>query len=183
MSIVTKTGDKGETGLLSGERVSKADPRVEAYGTLDELVTHLGLVRAFEPTVSTELLLKKLQIELFRLGAELAATALPAQWKIQPIAETDVLFLEEKIVPLEKGVGLPRSFVLPGNTPVSATLDQARTTCRRLERRMVGLIENKTFSNQIALRYVNRLSDLLFILARHEQLQEGKALEPVETRR
>src|SRR3989338_3680333 len=179
MSIVTKTGDKGKTGLLSGERVSKADPRVETYGTLDELLAQLGMVRSLKPTEAHETFLKKLQIELFRLGAELASTHLPQKWKIEPICEKDTKWLEEKIRPLEKEVALPPSFVLPGKTPVAAALDISRTVCRRLERHMVLLIEANLFQNHESIRFINRLSDLLFIMARFEQLHAGVALEPV----
>lgn len=179
MSVVTKTGDKGETGLLSGERVSKTDLRVEAYGTLDELVSHLGLVRSVKPTPEIFSALKKIQEDLFRLGAELASTKLDPRWKVTPIGEKDVEGLEEWVKRFEPGLSLPKSFVLPGGSPCSSAMDVARTVARRLERKIRHLHEKKLYGNLVALKYVNRLSDLLFIFARHEQKISGIPYEPV----
>ncbi len=179
MSIVTKTGDKGETGLLSGERVSKTDPRVEAYGALDELVSHLGAARSLKPAPEIALPLKQIQIDLFRLGAELASTKLNPKWEVRPMGIQDVEALEKWVGQFEPRLGLPKSFVLPGGSPCSSALDVARTVCRRLERRIQNLQEKKIYSNPGALRYVNRLSDLLFIFARHEQKESGLKYEPV----
>lgn len=179
MSIVTKTGDKGETGLLSGERVSKTDPRVEAYGTLDELVSLIGWVRATKPNPIIGLHLKEIQITLFRLGAELASTTLDPRWKVAPIGSEDITQLEEWVSAIEPELGLPKSFVLPGGSDTSSALDICRTCARRLERRMQGLIESGLYANRDALRYVNRLSDLCFIFARYEQKLAGVDYEPV----
>lgn len=179
MSIVTKTGDKGETGLLSGERVSKTDPRVATYGTLDELVSVLGAARSFKPTPEIFLHLKQIQHDLFRLGAELASTQLDPRWKVRPMGAADVEQLEAWVNQLEPELGLPKSFVLPTGGPTAGMLDIARTVARRLEREIQGLIERKMFRNREALRYVNRLSDLLFIFARYEQKQSGVDYEPV----
>lgn len=179
MSIVTKTGDKGETGLLSGERVSKTDPRVEAYGTLDELVSVLGAARAFKPSPEIFLNVRQIQKDLFRLGAELASTRLDPRWKVEPIGAADVEELEGWVNTLEPELGLPRSFVLPTGSPCSGLLDMARTTARHLEREMQRLIEKNLFHNREALRYVNRLSDALFVFARYEQKSSGVAYEPV----
>lgn len=179
MSIVTKTGDKGETGLLSGERVSKSDPRVAAYGTLDELVSVLGAARGFKPLPDIALPLKQIQRDLFRLGAELASTKLDPRWKVKPMGPADVEQLETWVNRLEPELKLPKSFVLPTGLPAAGMLDIARTVARRLEREVQGLFEKKLFSNREALRYVNRLSDLLFIFARHEQRQAGVNYEQV----
>ena len=179
MSIVTKTGDKGETGLLSGERVSKSDPRVAAYGTLDELVSVLGSARSFKPTPELFLNLKQIQLDLFRLGAELASSKLDPRWKVRPMDTADVEQLEIWVRQFEPELGLPKSFVLPTGSPAASMLDIARTVARRLEREIQGLLETKMFRNREALRYVNRLSDLLFIFARHEQKQSGVDYEPV----
>jgi cob(I)alamin adenosyltransferase len=179
MSIVTKTGDKGETGLLSGERVSKTDSRVEAYGTMDELVSHLGMARSLKPSPEIFLSLKTIQLDLFRLGAELASTKLDPRWKVNPINKEDVEQLEEWVKKFEPGLDLPKAFVLPGGSSSSSALDIARTVCRRLERHIQGLQEKKLYGNGEALRYVNRLSDLLFIFARYEQKQSGLKYEPV----
>ncbi|MDP2600222.1 MAG: cob(I)yrinic acid a,c-diamide adenosyltransferase [Deltaproteobacteria bacterium] len=179
MSIVTKTGDKGETGLLSGERVSKTDPRVTAYGVLDELVSALGWVRSLQPSGELVGPLKKIQTDLFRLGAELASVKLDPRWKVTPIGPKDLVELEKWIHELEPRLGLPKAFVLPGGSPCSAALDVARTTARRLERKIQGLKESKIYESAEALKYVNRLSDLLFIFARYEQKRAGVAYEPV----
>lgn len=179
MSIVTKTGDKGETGLLSGERVSKTDLRVEAYGTLDEFCSHLGVARSLKPAPEIFLQLRQVQKDLFRLGAELASTKLDPHWQVTPINQNDVEQLESWVSRLEPEIKLPKSFVLPGGSSCSAALDVARTVCRRLERKMRGLQEKNFYQNGEGLRYVNRLSDLLYIFARYEQKQSGLAYEPV----
>lgn len=179
MSVVTKTGDRGETGLLSGERVSKTDARVEAYGVLDELVSQLGVARSLKPAPEIFLGLKQIQTDLFRLGAELASTTLDPRWKVSPIAAADVESLENWVNRFEPQLKLPQQFVLPGGSPASAALDVARTAARRLERRMVALSTAKKFSNGEAIRYINRLSDLLFVWARYEQKEAGIKYEPV----
>src|SRR3990167_3580428 len=114
MSIVTKTGDQGETGLLSGERVSKTDPRVKAYGVLDELVSALGWVRSLKPCNELVAPLKKIQTDLFRLGAELASSKLDPKWKVTPIGMKDIEELEMWVKKWEPKLNLPRAFVLPG---------------------------------------------------------------------
>lgn len=179
MSVVTKTGDKGDTGLLSGERVSKTDPRVEAYGTLDELVSFLGWGRSLKTNPMLEPHLKKIQITLFRLGAELASSKLDPRWKVTPIGSEDVEQLEEWINALEPELKLPKSFVLPGGSEASSSLDICRTVARRLERRMQGLFESDFYQNREGLRYVNRLSDAFFVFARYEQKRSGIPYEPV----
>ncbi len=179
MGIVTKTGDQGETGLLSGERVPKTDPRVKAYGVLDELVSALGWVRSLKPCRELIEPLKKIQTDLFRLGAELASTKLDPRWKVVPIGVSDLKELEKWVDQFEPQLGLPKSFVLPGGSPCSAALDMARTTARRLERKIQGLKEAKIYERAEALKYVNRLSDLLFVFARYEQKNAGIAYEPV----
>ncbi|OGQ05695.1 MAG: ATP:cob(I)alamin adenosyltransferase [Deltaproteobacteria bacterium RIFCSPLOWO2_12_FULL_44_12] len=179
MSVVTKTGDKGETGLLSGERVSKTHPRVETYGTLDELVSHIGWVRSLNPHDDLVHPLKLIQVSLFRLGAELASSRLDPKWHLTPMSQKDVDQLESWVKHFEPKLNLPRSFVLPGGTPVSASLDMARTVARRLERLIMALKELKIYENPEALKYINRLSDLLFVFARYEQKMAGKDYEPV----
>ncbi|MBI5299255.1 MAG: cob(I)yrinic acid a,c-diamide adenosyltransferase [Deltaproteobacteria bacterium] len=179
MSVVTKTGDKGTTGLLSGERVSKTDPRVKVYGALDELVSFVGWVRSLKPMAQLASPLKQIQTDLFRLGAELASTKLDSRWKMTPINTKDVEQLEVWIKEFEPQLDLPHSFVLPGGTPCSASLDIARTITRRVERKIVGLMEAKIYTNTEALRYVNRLSDLLFVFARYEQKKNNVPYELV----
>jgi cob(I)alamin adenosyltransferase len=166
--IYTKTGDDGTTGLLYGGRVSKADPAAEAYGTVDETVAALGVARAqADPELGGRLL--EVQRDLFVVGADLATNP-DQRGKLQPgvslVTEDMVAALERWIDKTVEAHPLPNEFVVPGATPLSASLDQARTTCRRAERRAVELREGGADVNPAALRYLNRLSDLLFCLAR-----------------
>jgi cob(I)alamin adenosyltransferase len=167
--IYTKTGDDGTTGLLYGGRVSKADPATEAYGTTDESVAVLGLARALteDPSLAEQLL--HLQRQLFVVGADLATN--PAErGKLEPgvslVTEGDVEGLEAWIDELVRAHPLPNAFVVPGANPVSACLDVARSVVRRAERRVVELREGGAEVNDAVVRYLNRLSDLLFVLAR-----------------
>ena len=165
MKIYTRTGDAGDTSLFGGARVSKKDPRVDAYGEVDELNAWLGLVRAsrVDPAIDQEL--AELQRDLFALGAELADPA----GKLAPrvtkaiIADEHVSRLESLIDGLEAELPPLRRFILAGGTPAGAALHVARTVCRRAERRIVAL---EPPVDPVLLRYVNRLSDLLFVLAR-----------------
>ena len=170
-SIVTKRGDGGETDLLYGGRVSKTDPRTEAGGALDEAVSALGLARALsgEPLVRT--VVDELQRALFTLGAELATDAeshekLAQHFKAVSAEMTQAL--EAHIGALDAEVELPPSFIVPGASPASAALDVARSVLRRAERRAVALHERSMLANPEVLRYLNRASDLVFMLARYE---------------
>ena len=171
MKIYTKRGDQGETGLLYGGRVQKTDPRCEAYGTTDEAVSALGLARAFsrEPRVGE--VLKEIQRELFTVGAELATDAaeydkLKRHFSVVTPQMTERL--EGIIDELDSQVELPRAFIIPGASAASAALDMARTILRRAERRAVALNEQGQLHNPEVLRYLNRVADLVFMLARYE---------------
>jgi cob(I)alamin adenosyltransferase len=177
-SIVTRRGDKGETGLLYGGRVPKDDLHTEAYGSLDEAVSALGLARAAETnSVRAERILA-LQRELFTVGAELA-TGLGERGKLEQHfptvtgAMTDAL--EAEVHALEQRVPLPRAFVVPGGSLPGAALDLARTLVRRAERRAVTLQRAGQLENTEVLRYLNRVSDLLFMLAR--EAEQGATTE------
>jgi len=167
--IYTKTGDDGTTGLLYGGRISKADPATEAYGTTDEAVAVLGLARALteDPALADRLL--SLQRQLFVVGADLATNP-DERGKLQPgvslVTDGDVDGLETWIDELVTAHPLPNAFVVPGANPVSACLDVARSVVRRAERRVVELREGGAEINDAVARYLNRLSDLLFVLAR-----------------
>ena len=170
-SIVTKRGDGGETDLLYGGRVSKTDPRTEAGGALDEAVSALGLARALsdEPLVRT--IVDEVQRGLFTVGAELATDQehhekLAQHFKAVSAEMTQAL--EAHIGALEREVDLPPSFIVPGASPASAALDVARSVLRRAERRAVTLHERSMLANPEVLRYLNRASDLVFMLARYE---------------
>lgn len=172
MKTFNKKGDEGETGLLFGQRVSKSSLRCEAYGTLDEAVSCLGITRNMVTKDKTKEVILKIQKELFTVGAELAtgpedSTRFAARFT--PVTDGMADRLEEVIDELESEMELPRSFTIPGANPGSAWLDLSRAIVRRAERRAVALKENHEMSNQAILRYLNRLADLLFILARYEE--------------
>lgn len=172
MSIVTKTGDKGETSLMYGHRVSKGDARVDAYGCIDELTAALGLARsiATDKFISDEILAA--QKDLIVLMGELATA--PADQErytkdgFQITTPAMVDRISTVIADLEKDESLyPKDWVIPGGTRVSAALDFARTTCRRAERHIAALTISDVKFNVEILRYLNRLSDLCWVLARY----------------
>lgn len=166
--IYTKTGDDGTTALGSGTRVPKDHPRVEAYGDVDELNAVLGLLLAYQPPGDEKSLLRLIQNDLFDVGADLctpqAADEAPGtRLRVTP---AQVSRLEEAIDRLNAPLQPLTSFVLPGGQPASAWCHLARTVCRRAERRVVQLMKSE-FVNPQVLVYLNRLSDLLFVLGRH----------------
>ncbi len=175
MRIYTKTGDEGKTGLFGGERVPKDHARVAAYGEVDELNAAIGLARAQEPRDFEDELLQAIQRHLFTIGAELA-TPDPARLAKAlggpPLGETDVAALERAIDRLDAGLPPLQAFILPGGAPKGAALHVARTVCRRAERGVVGLAREVVVSPAIG-RYLNRLSDLLFVLARAANARAG----------
>lgn len=163
MKIYTRTGDQGETGLFGGARVAKNDPRVEAYGTLDELNAQLGFARALTPPQELESLLERLQADLFTLGAEVACTPGKTEQLSMPLlGEEDVTELEAAIDLHEAALPPLRTFILPSGSPAGAALHVARTVCRRAERAVLSVSD----ARPLVLIYLNRLSDLLFVLAR-----------------
>lgn len=182
MRIYTKTGDDGTTGLFYGGRISKADAAAEAYGTVDEAVAALGLARALATSADVRSLILELQRGLFVVGADLATNPDERhrlQAGVSLVVAGMVADLESTIDRLVAEHPLPREFVVPGANPVSAALDVARGMVRRAERRSVELRDAGRPVNQEALRYLNRLSDLLFVMARW---QAGEAEEPSRER-
>jgi cob(I)alamin adenosyltransferase len=166
MKIYTKTGDSGETGLFAGPRVSKADPRIEAYGTVDELNAVIGCGRAAQPPAEIDSVLARIQHELFVVGAELATPA-PERLGMTRIGEPQIAALELAIDQFEVTLPPLTQFILPGGSPVAAAIHMARTVCRRAERCVVGLsLLPKTRVSENLVKYLNRLGDLLFVLAR-----------------
>ena len=165
MKLYTRTGDAGETSLFGGTRARKDDPRVDAYGEVDELNAWLGLARAssIDPELATAL--QQLQRDLFALGAQLAdpADRIAARVTKAALVDDDVTRLERLIDKMEDELPPLRRFILAGGAPAGAALHVARTVCRRAERRIVALDPPV---DPVLLRYVNRLSDLLFVLAR-----------------
>lgn len=163
--IYTKSGDGGETGLGDGSRVPKDAARVTAYGDVDELNSVLGLVIANCPDCPDAALLRSIQNDLFDVGADLCVPQNEQASQALRVAEAQYERLEQAIDRLNEGLEPLRSFVLPGGTPAAAWLHLARTVCRRAERAVVTLTHTEKV-NTHALIYLNRLSDLLFVLAR-----------------
>ncbi len=166
MKIYTRTGDTGETGLFDGTRVPKSDARVDAYGEVDELNAVLGVVRGTGVDVDIDDVLVRLQRDLFALGARLADPARRIAERVTKagLAAEDVTRLETWIDRFEEELPPLRHFILPGGSTAGATLHLARTVCRRAERRIVSL--GRDAVEPVLVTYVNRLSDLLFVLAR-----------------
>ncbi len=161
MSIATKTGDKGKTSLLSGERVWKDDPRVEAYGAVDELNSFLGDAKHTIKNGPLKKIIENIQKDLFRICAELADNS---QKFNNVIGNSEIEILNELLEQYEKKIKLT-GFIIPGNSPESAKLDLCRSVCRRAERKIITLNNISLISSEL-IKYINRLSDLLFILAR-----------------
>ncbi len=175
-SIVTRHGDGGETSLLYGGRVPKDDLHTEAYGALDEAISALGLARALCHDERRAERILALQRELFTAGAELATAAADRPKLERHFATVDAAMVERldaQVAALEAEVPLPKGFVIPGGDPVGAALDLGRTLVRRAERRAVSLHRAGRLANGEVLRYLNRCSDLLFMMAREA---EGNAI-------
>jgi len=182
VKIYTRTGDLGETSLFAGGRVRKNHLRVETYGTVDELNSWLGLVRAIGVPPRAEEWLERIQNELFVLGADLA-TPMDANppWLVR-MDEAPISALERDIDSMDAELMPMRAFILPGGSQAAAALHVARTVCRRAERLCVALAEREPI-NPHNLAYLNRLSDFLFTLARWVNLQAGKPETKWESRR
>lgn len=186
MKIYTRTGDDGSTGLFGGPRVEKDDSRIEAYGAVDELNATLGLSRAnlaastLEAEICAEMdeVLERIQHDLFAIGAELA-TPDPVAKGVQWIVVDDVQRLEGWIDLYESHLPPLQSFVLPSGSELASRLHVARTTCRRAERRTWTLFKEQNAELSPALfRYLNRLSDLLFVLSRYSNHRQGRGDSP-----
>lgn len=168
MKLYTKTGDAGDTGLFGGARVSKSSDRVGAYGTVDELNAALGVVRTHTLAHDHDAVLAHVQRDLFTLGAELATVpGKEGSIGIALLDGRDIERLEGAIDASEATVEPLKTFVLPGGTPGAAALHVARTVCRRAEREVVALAQHEPVRSELVV-YLNRLSDLLFTLARSE---------------
>ncbi|HVK37593.1 MAG TPA: cob(I)yrinic acid a,c-diamide adenosyltransferase [Candidatus Kapabacteria bacterium] len=178
--IYTRTGDDGTTGLFGGARVAKDSLRIEGYGDVDELNSALGLARAQGLRRDHDELLGLVQEQLFILGADLA-TPLRGEDRrpaVPRVTAAEVVCLEQAIDDLEENLPALTSFILPGGTPAGATLHLARTICRRAERRIVALLHQEPETGPLPLQYVNRLSDMLFVLARAVNHAAGVAEHP-----
>ena len=172
MSIATKRGDGGQTGLAGGIRVSKTHPRVECYGTIDELISQMGFARSICQDAEVSEKVKAIQRELYKVGS---AIATPPESKKTPPEITPAMVdaLEAEVHKIEAEPGVLADWSLPGGSPDSAALDVARTVCRRAERLASSLMEAGVIQNPSILAYLNRLSDLLWLFGRLIEARRG----------
>jgi cob(I)alamin adenosyltransferase len=181
MKIYTKTGDAGQTSLLGGKRVPKHHLRIESYGTIDELNSHIGFLRDQEMNEAYKVQLIEVQDRLFTIGSHLAADPEKNKIKIPPLAEQDIQYLEEAMDEMNKHLPEMRNFVLPGGHTTVSCCHLARCICRRAERIIVHLAEESSVES-IVLKYINRLSDYLFVLSRKMSFDLGAIETPWKPR-
>lgn len=176
--VTTGTGDTGYTGLLGEQRVPKYDPRPDTFGTVDEATSALGLARAMAKEPKVKEIIYQIQQELYLLMGELATT--PENYEKMGLRMTleHVQRLEQVEEQLKLEVEIPNKFIIPGDTPDGAALDLARTIIRRAERMAVKLLHDGVIQNNEVVRYLNRLSDLIFILARYVEVKSSLAELP-----
>ncbi len=176
--VTTGTGDTGYTGLLGERRVPKYDPRPDTFGTVDEATSALGLARAMTNDPKVKEIIYQIQQELYLLMGELATT--PENYEKMGLRMTieHVQRLERVEEQLKREVEIPNKFIIPGDTPDGAALDLARTIIRRAERMAVKLLHDEVIQNDEVVRYLNRLSDLIFILARYVEVKSSLAELP-----
>ena len=172
MKIYTRKGDTGTTQLIGGTRVPKHHLRIDTYGTVDELNAWIGMVSVFVQEESIKNLLKEIQDRLFTLGSNLAADPENSKMILPDISETDVVSIENEIDRMNESLPELKSFVLPGGSEGNAAAHVARTVCRRAER-LTSLLNNTEPVDPLILKYLNRLSDYLFVLARWLTLKNG----------
>ena len=173
--VYTRTGDKGTTSLVGGVRISKSSPRLEAYGTVDELSAHLGLLVSMLPEGTNRQNLIRIQNNLFNVCTHLATDQ--SQTPLYPsafLAEGEIEFLEEEIDRMMSLLPERQGFILPGGTTAAAQAHVARTVCRRAERRIATLAENEKVGDDIQ-KYINRLSDFLFVIAKIINFNSGQS--------
>jgi len=176
--VTTGTGDTGYTGLLGEQRVPKYDPRPDTFGTVDEATSALGLARAMTSDPKVKEIIYQIQQELYLLMGELATT--PENYEKMGLSMTieHVQRVEKVEEHLKREVEIPNKFIIPGDTPVGAALDLARAIIRRAERMAVKLLHDRVIQNGEVVRYLNRLSDLIFILARYVEVKSSLAELP-----
>ena len=181
MKIYTKTGDKGQTFLLGGTRVPKHHIRIEAYGTVDELNSWLGLIRDQEIDSNTKKNLFEIQDRLFTIGSSLASDPEKSKMKIPDLKEDDITLLEKEMDQMNESLPEMRSFVLQGGNPIVSYCHIARCVCRRAERCSIRLSE-ESFVAELVIKYLNRLSDYLFVLSRKIAKDTGAEETPWKPR-
>lgn len=181
MKIYTKTGDNGTTALFGGKRISKADQRIDAYGTIDELNSFVGLVRDQDVNQKRKNILVEIQDRLFTIGAILATEPGNTKVKIPSLLDSDVSFLEKEIDTMETELPPMKFFVLPGGHTAVSFCHVARTVCRRAERLVIALKAHEAVED-LVIRYLNRLSDYLFVLSRKMTQELGAEETPWKPR-
>ncbi len=181
--VTTRTGDAGYTGLIGKERVPKWDPRPDTFGTLDEATSALGIARAVSTSEAVKTLILTLQREIYQVMAELALSPEAYAESQFKITEQHVVDLEARTEELKRDTEIGNVFIIPGETLPSAALDLARTVVRRGERLAARLYHDGVIANAEILRYLNRLSDLLFVLARYEEQHAGAHAQEARTTR
>ena len=168
MKIYTKTGDSGKTSLIGGTKVLKSDPRIDAYGTVDELNSHIGLVSDYCTDDQSKNTLKEIQDRLFTIGSELACDPQKeTKMRLPDLHESDIELLEKEMDKMDAELPAMKNFILPGGMPAVSFMHIARCVCRIAERCCVNLRENSGSVNPLIIKYLNRLSDYLFMLARY----------------
>jgi cob(I)alamin adenosyltransferase len=181
MKIYTKTGDTGSTSLFGGRRVSKADLRIDTYGTVDELNSYIGLLRDQEVNKIRKEVLVEIQDRLFTVGSILATEPGNTKVKVPALTEADIQYLEKEIDTMESALPAMTSFVLPGGHVSVSFCHIARTVCRRAERLAVALHASEPI-NELVIKYLNRLSDYLFVLSRKMSRELGAEETPWKAR-
>jgi len=182
MKIYTKTGDQGTTALFGGKRVSKADLRIDSYGTVDELNAYIGLLRDLDVNQKRKDFLIEIQDRLFTIGSILATEPGNNKVKIPALQEENIQVLEMEIDSMEAGLSPMRAFVLPGGHISVSFGHIARTVCRRAERLAVALSEQEKRADALVIKYLNRLSDYLFVLCRTMSKELGAGETPWQPR-
>ena len=168
IKIYTRTGDKGNTSLLGGTKVPKSHLRIEAYGTVDELNSWIGFINDQLPMKHENKMLKEVQDRLFTIGSTLACDPKKEpRLRIPDLVELDIIILEKEIDKMTARLPVMKSFILPGGHPAVSSTHIARCVCRRAERLAVGLQQSGMFVDPLVVKYLNRLSDYLFVLARY----------------
>lgn len=166
--IYTKTGDEGRTSLIGGTKVPKSNTRIESYGTVDELNSFIGLVADYVDDSATKAILKEIQDRLFTIGSSLACDPdKEPLMKIPDLKEEDITLLENEMDKMNEVLPVMKNFILPGGHIAVSTAHITRCVCRRAERLCVGMKENGSFIEPLVIKYLNRLSDYLFVLARY----------------
>lgn len=173
MKIYTKTGDAGKTSLLGGKKVSKGDLRIESYGTVDELNVHVGLVSDYQQDEEIKKILKEVQDRLFTIGSELACDPdKNIKMPVPDLHESDIELLEKEIDRMNDELPVMRNFILPGGSPAVSFTHLARCVCRRAERNCIRLNDREGNVAPLIIKYLNRLSDYFFMLARYTGHQQ-----------